>query len=213
MGYVEKNLAPGETVRYRARYHWITYRGVLILLLFAALLGLSSLYAQKASPEEGALPRAVAFLSLAFLFFALVAYVLRKVRASADEYVVTSRRVVRKYGLISHEVEQALLEKIQDITIRQGLMARLLGYGTVVVETASETGRIVFADIAGPESLRAALWGEQAAPSRPAVSPAPSTPARPTARERLAELDDLKARGLLTPEEYGAKREEILSAL
>jgi hypothetical protein len=30
MSYVERNLAPGETVVYRARYHWIYYGTALL---------------------------------------------------------------------------------------------------------------------------------------------------------------------------------------
>lgn len=210
MGYVEKNLGPGETVVYRARYHWIAYKTALLLLFLSFLLGLASLYALKASPEDATMSRITGMMALAFLGFALLAFGIRWVRASADEYAVTSRRVIRKYGLLSREVEQALLEKIQDITIRQGFIARLLGYGTVVVETASETGRMVFPDIADPESLRTALWGQGTAPAASAIPPAA---ARPAARERLAELEELKSRGLLSPEEYSSKRQEILSSL
>jgi uncharacterized membrane protein YdbT with pleckstrin-like domain len=210
MGYVEKNLGPGETVVYRARYHWIAYKTALLLLLLSFLLGAASLYALKVSPEDETMSRITGMMALAFLGFALLAFGIRWVRASADEYAVTSRRVIRKYGLLSREVEQALLEKIQDITIRQGFIARLLGYGTVVVETASETGRMVFPDIANPESLRTALWGQATSPAAPASPPAAAMPA---ARERLAELEELKSRGLLSPEEYSSKRQEILSSL
>ena len=135
-------------------------------------------------------------------------FVVRRIRASADEYVVTNRRVIRKYGLVAREVEQALLDRIQDITLRQGVIARLLGYGTVVLETASETGRLAFPDIADPEEFRKAVWGQQTG-----AGTAPAAPAPPTTATRLAELEDLKTRGLLTPEEYARKREQILSSL
>lgn len=210
MGYVEKNLGPGESVVYRARYHWIAYKTALLLLFLAFLLGVSSLYAFKIAPEEGTPARVAGLMGLVFLGLALLAFVIRWVRASADEYVVTSRRVIRKYGLLSREVEQALLEKIQDITLRQGFLARMLGYGTVVVETASETGQLRFPDIADPEALRTALWGQASAPAAPAT---PSGVARPAARERLADLEDLKSRGLLSQEEYASKRQEIMSSL
>lgn len=213
MGYVEKNLGPGETVVYRARYHWIAYKTALLLLFLSFLLGLAALYALKVSPEGETMSRittVMVVMALAFLGFALLAFAIRWVRASADAYAVTSRRVIRKYGLLSREVEQALLEKIQDITIRQGFIARLLGYGTVVVETASETGRMVFPDIADPEALRTALWGQASSPAAPAT---PSAGEGPAARERLAELEELKGRGLLSPEEYSSKRQEILSSL
>lgn len=219
MSYVERNLAPGETIVYRARYHWIYYGTALLLLFFAFLLGLSALYAAQVSPDPQ-VPRIVAFMGLGFLVLSLVSFLVRRIRAASDEYVVTNRRVVRKYGFVAREVEQALLERIQDVTLRQGVTARLLGYGTVEVETASESGRLVFPKIANPEGFRTALWNQAAVPGRGAaasgtVAPASGTvtPAMTSPRERLAQLEELKSRGLLTGEEYAAKREEILSGL
>lgn len=207
MSYAEKNLVPGETIVYRARYHWIYYRTTLVLLLVAAVFGLWWWVAGN-SLEDATTSSIFGNLGLLFLFAAGAHFVVRRIRASADEYVVTNRRVIRKYGLVAREVEQALLDRIQDITLRQGVIARLLGYGTVVLETASETGRLTFPDIADPESFRKAVWGQQTG-----AGTAPAAPAAPTTATRLAELEDLKARGLLTPEEYARKREQILSSL
>lgn len=210
MSYVEKNLAPGETIVYRARYHWIYYRTTLALLLVAAVFGLWWWIAGNRL-EDGTTSAIFGNLFLLFLVVAVVHFVVRRIRASADEYVVTNRRVIRKYGLVAREVEQALLDRIQDITLQQGIMARLLGYGTVVLETASETGRLTFPGIAEPEEFRKAVWGQQGQQGGSAaglVAPAP-----PTAATRLAELEDLRTRGLLSPEEYARKREQILSSL
>lgn len=213
MSYVERNLAPGETIVYRARYHWIYYGTALLLLFFAFLLGLSALYAAQVSPDPQ-VPRIVGFMGLGFLVLSLISFLVRRIRASSDEYVVTNRRVVRKYGFVAREVEQALLERIQDVTLRQGVTARLLGYGTVEVETASESGRLVFPKIANPEAFRTALWNQAAVPGREASAASGTVaPTMTSPRERLAQLEELKSRGLLTAEEYTAKRGEILSGL
>lgn len=217
MSYAEKNLAPGETIVYRARYHWIYYRTTLALLLLAAVFGL---WWWIAGSRLGAEATSSVFrnVALALLAAAVVHFLIRRIRAAADEYVVTSRRVIRKYGLVAREIEQALIDRIQDVTVRQGIAGRLLGYGTVVLETASETGRLVFPDIAEPEAFRNAVWGQ--APGQGAATGAaglaaaiPATPPSPSTASRLAELEELRRRGLLSPEEYAKKREQILSSL
>jgi hypothetical protein len=43
--------------------------------------------------------------------------------------------------------------------------------------------------------------------------PTSTTPAPPSATERLAALDDLKAQGLIDDAEYAAKRQQILDEL
>ena len=214
MSYAEKNLAPGESIAYRARYHWIYYRTALALLLVAAVFGV---WWKIAGGLPGGPSTSPIFRNLALLFLgaAIAAYLVRRVRNAADEFVVTNRRVMRKIGIFAREAEHAPIEKIQDVTIDQGVMARLLGYGTVALETASERGRIVFPDISRPDAFRNAIWGQSTAPATvPGATPALApTVASPPAAQRLAELEDLRTRGLLSTEEYARKREEIVKSL
>jgi len=144
----------------------------------------------------------------------VLAWLLRWVRAEADEFVVTNRRVIRKVGLFAREIEQAPLEKIQDITVDQGTMGRLLDCGTVTIETASERGSMTFPRIAHPEAFRNALWGQSPGIVAQAPTSAAGAPtARPATRERLAELESLKQQGLVSDAEYASKRQQILSGL
>jgi membrane protein YdbS with pleckstrin-like domain len=214
MSYAEKNLAPGETIVHRARYHWVYYRTSLALLLVAAVFGLWRWIAGNRLGSTGG-STIFGYVALFFFAAAVATFSLRRVRAAADEFVVTNRRVMRKVGLFAREAEQAPIEKIQDVTLDQGVIARLLGYGTVVLETASERGRIVFPDISGPEAFRNAIWGQSAGPAAAttAVLPSPLPSATPTTAERLKQLEDLRTRGLLSTEEYVRKREEILKSL
>jgi len=210
MGYAEKNLAPGEAILYRARYHWVFYRASLALLATAAILGIGALVAHGKVPESG-VATALGITAAAFLAVAVIAFLVRRVRAGTDEFAVTNRRVMRKVGLLSREIEHAPIEKIQDVTVRQGWLGRILGFGTVLLETASETGTLVFPEIAAPEAFRNAIWGQ--APSSPGAA-APATPAiREDSSVRLARLNSLKQQGLVSDEEYAAKRREILANL
>jgi membrane protein YdbS with pleckstrin-like domain len=213
MGYAEKNLAPGESILYKARYHWVFYRFTIIVLVLSAALGVSALYARRAQAGDE-VGRPLAYIAAAFVVLALLAFLVRRFRASQDEFVVTNRRVIRKVGFYAREIQQAPLEKVQDISVKQGVFGRMLGYGTVIVETASEKGMLVFPAIASPEGFRNAVWGQ--APPAPPVSAATTVPAPAggsATRGRLEELDRLKQQGLINDEEYAAKRKEILSHL
>jgi hypothetical protein len=127
-----------------------------------------------------------------------------------DEFFVTNRVVIRKVGVFSREIQHAPIEKIQDVTIEQGILGRMLGYGTVIVETASEKGMLVFPAISSPESLRTHIWGQAPAtvPGAAAAAASPA-PAPVSTQKRLEDLQSLRQRGLVDDEEY-AKRKEIL---
>ena len=208
MGYAEKTLAPGETILYRARYHWIFYRSGLLVLFLAALLGAASFYAYR-TDAGGEVAMPVAYLALGFAVLSLMLLGARYVRARQDEFVVTDRRILRSVGLVTREHEQAPLEKIQDITVTQTGLGRLLDYGTVSLETASERGTLLFPAIASPEAFRTAIWG-RARPdaAAPALAAAAATPSG-----RLEQLESLRRRGMVSEAEYAEKRREILTHL
>lgn len=216
MTYAEKQLAPGERILYRARYHWIFFgKAILLLLLSIVLSGIDLWMAQKG--VDAAAVGVLKWAAAAVLVFALVFLLARSIRAAADEFVVTDRRIIHKLGFFSHETRQCPLARVQDITVDQSFGGRLLGYGDLGIETASEGGQILFPTISNPEALRTAIWTHvgtgglsAASPAAPAGAGSPHTPA---ASDRLAKLAELKNQGLITPEEYEQKRRDIVREL
>jgi membrane protein YdbS with pleckstrin-like domain len=215
MKYAEKQLAPGEKILYRAKYHWIFYGRAIVLLLLSIAASAAALVfeAKGAGPTSS---KTALYLAGALLLLSLVLFVVRGIRARADEFVVTDRRILHKIGVFAHETRQCPLERIQDVTVDQSFWGRLLGYGDLAIETASERGQILFPTIEHPEALRTAIWthvgtGGVSIPA-PAAATSPGAPAA-TPAGRLAELNDLKNRGLITPEEFEAKRREAVRDL
>lgn len=217
MKYAEKQLAPGEAILYRARYHWIFYgRAIVALLLSIAASGLALGLEAKGVGRTGS--NAAMYAAAALLLLALVLFAIRGIRARTDEFVVTDRRILHKVGVFAHETRQCPLERIQDVTVDQSFWGRLLGYGDLAIETASERGQILFPTIEHPEALRTAIWTHVGTGGVTVGSPVPAAaaaapPGSATAAERLAELNDLKNRGLITPEEFDAKRRALVRDL
>jgi len=212
MGYSEKNLAPNERILFRARYHWVFYRFSIIVMVLAVALAIAALYAKNAQAADE-VGRPLFWIAAAFAAISLASFAMLRFRANLDEFVVTNRRVIRKVGIFSREIQQAPIEKVQDITVEQGILGRMLGYGTVIVETASEKGMLVFPSVAQPDGFRNHIWGQPPPPPRQDVPETPPAPPPPAAQARLEELENLKQKGLLSPEEYAAKRQQILSNL
>ena len=219
MTYAEKQLAPGEKILYRARYHWVFYGRAIVLLLLSIAASVLALTLE--SKGAGRTPSTIAMTAAAaFLVAALVFFAFRAARAHADEFVVTDRRILHKVGIFAHETRQCPLERIQDITVDQSFWGRLLGYGDLAIETASERGQILFPTIRDPEALRTAIWthvgpGGVSSPHAPGAMPGapPGTPRAVSSADRLAQLNDLRNKGLLTPEEFEAKRREVVRDL
>lgn len=57
-------------------------------------------------------------------------------RWRASSYAITDRRVLMSYGILSRSVVDCTFDKIQNVGLNQGVVARLYGYGDVVFQTA-----------------------------------------------------------------------------
>ena len=208
MGYVDRNLAPGETVLHRARYHWVRF----LPGGGAAFLGLAVVTASFFVPAgtAGGGGNELLFWGGLIVFVAgWGAIGWRTLSDSFDEYVITTFRVVCKRGVIKRTVRQIPLDKVQDLNIDATLWGRWLAYGDVEVQTAGVDGTVVFPRIFHPEEFRDVLFAHlQGRPGAVASGPGP----RPVS-DRLADLEKLRKDGLVTEDEYRVKREALLKEL
>jgi membrane protein YdbS with pleckstrin-like domain len=210
--YADKQLSPGEKIIYRARYHWVFFGKAILLLLLAIVLSAGDLWLthRGASP---AIVRALAWVAGGVVVVGLLVLLGRSIRSASDEFVVTDRRIIHKLGFFSHETRQCPLARVQDITVDQSFWGRLLGYGDLGIETASEGGQIPFPTISNPEALRTAIWTHVGTGGVSGGAAAPASVPAGSASDRLARLNELRTQGLVTPEEFEQKRREIVRDL
>jgi uncharacterized membrane protein YdbT with pleckstrin-like domain len=142
VSYVESNLIPGEQVLYKTGLHWIVF---FLPVFFAAVFGLIGL--PLLFMRESAI---VGFFPLVFAgLLVLLGYLTRK----ATEMAVTNKRIVIKTGLLSRRTFELLLSKVESIGVEEGLLGRMLGYGSVVVRGTGGTPE-PFKNVAHPLEFR-----------------------------------------------------------
>jgi uncharacterized membrane protein YdbT with pleckstrin-like domain len=152
VGYIERNLVPGETLVYKTGWHWIvmfwsSMAGLLVAVGGAALIVLANL-------EAGAeYHREILIAGVAALIFAAIVVIAGAVHRAATEVAVSSQRVLIKTGLLSRRSIEVLLPKVESIGINENFMGRLLGYGTVVIRGTGGTYE-TFDNIRQPNELR-----------------------------------------------------------
>lgn len=78
------------------------------------------------------------------------------IRAKTSEFVVTSRRVIIKTGLISRKTVELNLQKVESIGVDQPIMGRILGYGSIRVVGTGGTNE-PFHEIDDPMAFRKAV--------------------------------------------------------
>jgi uncharacterized membrane protein YdbT with pleckstrin-like domain len=155
----------------------------------------------------------------------------------AEEYVISSRRLIHVEGVVNKKASDSSLEKINDAILVESIFGRMFGFGNLEVLTASESGieklqmlrdakDFKKAMLEAKHELEIEITRPTMAPiraSEPAPAPAPAAPAAPVATPEidtadevavaLGRLGDLRDKGIITPEEFEAKKAELLGRL
>ena len=89
----------------------------------------------------------------------LIAYPLRRLIWWLTSYfVVTSDRLIHREGWIAKHSMEIPLEAINDVRFKQTVFERIIGAGTLVVQSASESGREEFKAIRNPEDVQKTIY-------------------------------------------------------
>jgi uncharacterized membrane protein YdbT with pleckstrin-like domain len=209
MAFPRRLLIEGEELVLDLRPHWIALvLPTIVTLLLVVGYGVVLAYA----PDEGVGRSVLVWGGLVLALLVFIWFPLRAFVAWAtSNFAVTSDRVIHREGFIAKRTMEIPLEAINDVRFQQTVLERLVGAGDVVIQSASEYGRNVFANIRNPEHVQRTIYQqgernkERMYQGRPA--PAPSAPSVTTELQRLAELRD---RGVLTEAEFQDQKKKIL---
>lgn len=120
MSYVEKNLIKDEQIVYKAKIHWFIY----IIGIVVILIGNKINAADAAGNDAGRMVLATGIVLL------LHAFILQR----TTELVVTSKRVIGKFGFIRRETIEILHQKIESVKVDQGIWGRIFNFGDVIIQ-------------------------------------------------------------------------------
>jgi hypothetical protein len=276
MSYARNLLSRGEEVVFQSRQHWFAVLARTWAWIVIAILALAFVIYLSTGTEP--------FLNDGIDGFATIVAVLALIASLGfigwviwdwrnQEWLITTRRVVRAEGILNKSMSDSSLEKINDARLTQSWVGRIFNYGTLDILTAAEeVGGTQVADfplIADPVQFKVAMMNQKELMERPDLAPprsqrpvpppemqraapmppragsdrvhevhdepmqadaplpgAPPAPpsAAPPAPERapapgdqlaatLESLAGLRDRGLITPEEYDAKKRELLERM
>ncbi|MGH2673457.1 MAG: PH domain-containing protein [Actinomycetota bacterium] len=210
MAFPRRLLIDGEELVLDLRPHWIALVGpIAVTILVVVGWILAFIYA----PEDGSGRSAVIWAAFGIGLLILIWYPLRAFIAwVTSNFAVTSDRIIHREGFLAKHTMEIPLEAINDIRFQQSLFERMVGAGDLVIQSASEFGRNVFANVRNPEHVQRTIYEqgernkERMYQSRPAA-PSPSSPSVTTELERLAEL---RNKGVLTESEFQNQKKRIL---
>jgi uncharacterized membrane protein YdbT with pleckstrin-like domain len=156
MAFPDNILDEGEEVVLDLRPHW--RRVVFPVVLIPIVVGVAS-YLWFVLPDgssRGPLRIAVVVVAVAVLLW----WSLRPwLKWLTTRYVMTTRRVVTRTGVLSRNGRDVPLTRINDVSFSHTVIERMFGSGTLVIESAGERGQVKLTDVPHVEDTQRELYG------------------------------------------------------
>jgi uncharacterized membrane protein YdbT with pleckstrin-like domain len=128
---IDEYLLPTERRVIRVRQHWallakdLTLTGLFLLVMVAV---------QTYFPDSAVVDNVTFYLGLA----AVIRFTIKTILWWIERIVITDKRVMLAEGFIVHKVGMMPLSKVTDLTFERSIGGRMLGYGTLIVESAGQ---------------------------------------------------------------------------
>lgn len=200
MAFPKKLLNTGETLAVDLRPHWF-YFWRQALALFASVVLLVYVRVQDWD--------AATLLMAGVTVVALLWFVGRYLKWMTTNFAVTNQRVIFRQGVIAKNGIEIPLDRVNTIFFSQGILERLLGTGDLTIESAGERGAQSFSDIRRPSHVQNEIYRliEREQDEHASLARELSLP------EQLERLDDLRKKGIISDEEFSAKKASILERM
>ncbi len=146
MGYPRELLSQGETLEFEMRPHW---RALLvpILVVIGVLIVVSIITIQWSAWFGGENPTVNNVGRWIFLGVGLVLLSLYAIRPFlfwfTTQYVFTDRRIIIRKGLVAREGVDMPLSKVQNVSFNVTFWGRILNYGNLSVDSASDEELVI----------------------------------------------------------------------
>jgi len=211
MPFPRRLLIEGEELVLDLRPHWIA---LVMPSVVTVLVVVGYILALGYAPDDGTGRSVVVWGALVVGLAILVWYPLRAFIAWAtSNFAVTTDRIIHREGFIAKRSMEIPLEAINDVRFQQSILERVVGAGDLVIQSASEHGRNVFANVRNPEHVQRTIY-QQGEVNKQRMyqsgSSAAASRSAPSVTTELQRLADLRDKGVLTEAEFQNQKKKIL---
>jgi uncharacterized membrane protein YdbT with pleckstrin-like domain len=231
MSDVDPRLISGERIVFTTSKHWA---GLVTDSFWAILMVLGSFVLAWIQPESttgvlGFFSRIIELLRLG-LFLGGCGWIVYNVVAwRTAEYSVTNKRVLGHEGLLRRRHTDTLLTSVSDIQMITPALGSVLGFANIrVISSAGEAGRDTFTGMRQADVFKRQVLEQKAGSAAMATAGQPrsgpetmSAPAAPIgsanaaheATQLLGQLASLRDAGVITADEYEAKKAALVGRM
>ncbi|MEE1929855.1 PH domain-containing protein [Streptomyces sp. TRM 70351] len=152
----DRYLADDEELVHVTRQHWTEMVGEFLLLcLVWAGAGLLLL----AVPADAQWRATGVWVVLGAALLATVRlWLVPLLRWRFTVYILTTKRVYKRSGFLTKRGRSIPLVRVNDVSFKANLWQRVMGYGNLTIQSASEQGVMMLRHVPDPEAFKALIY-------------------------------------------------------
>ena len=203
MTFPPRLLNEGEEIVLDMHPHWWVFAAVTTRLVLAIVIAVAaSLQFHRDY---------VTYAGEILILIAVMNLVVVYVKWRTTDLVLTTDRLVTRAGVLSRQVHEIPLERVNDISCHQSIFERVIHAGDLMIESAGERGQERFRYVAEPFNVQNAIHRTmEAATNRPARGTSSVGLSIP---EQIDKLDELRQRGVISDAEFQDKKRRLLDRM
>jgi len=210
VAFPRKLLNDDEDIALDLHPHWWFLFPQICLLAGAIVIGIAALlFASETSW--------IIALAGLLVLVALANFGIRYAQWSTTNFVVTTDRLIYRHGVVAKHGIEIPLERVNTVFFSQSMFERMLRSGDLVIESAGEMGRQNFSNVRRPSAVQNEIYrqmesNENRKFDRLGVQVRSAAP-EDSIPSQIRELEQLRREGVVSDEEFRAKKQQLLDRM
>ncbi|GGC76607.1 PH domain-containing protein [Hoyosella rhizosphaerae] len=156
MANPQRYLADDETLLYSTRQHWTELITEFVVLVLTWVVAGTAMWFLPADEDWGQI---AIYVVIGLAVLASVRWwLIPLLNWRSTLYILTTKRVYKRSGFITKKGRSIPLSRLNDISFRANLWERIMRYGTLRIQSASEQGAMTLAHVPDPEGFKAKIY-------------------------------------------------------
>lgn len=155
MSIADRHLAEDEALVYQTRQHWTEMVSEFIVLCLIWVLAGALLWVIPSGEDWGEIARYVVLGAavLASLWY----WLLPLLKWRNTVYILTTKRIHKRSGFLTKAGRSIPLSRVNDVSFKASLWQRIMRYGTLNIQSASEQGMMTLKHVPDPEGFKSLI--------------------------------------------------------
>jgi len=204
---MKTELKTDEKIALELHPHWFTLVMPFVVTLLFSSLGVFLMIIGMA-------------FGLALPVIFILYFLFKLIQRNNNIWVVTNLRVIDEEGVLSSKSKESPLDKINNINYLQTFWGKVFDYGNVQIQTAAEIGSTTYHMVSSPKKLKDTITLRQEEYKQYQIEKQAqglanaiiNGQAKVDVAAELEKLFELKEKGILTEEEYKARKVKLLNS-